>query len=495
MQEYQKQLEAWDKAYLWHPFTQMQEYLKEQPLIIEEGQGAILKDIYGKEYIDGISSMWCNIHGHRKKEIDDAIKAQLDRIAHTTLLGPSNIPAIELAKKLVDISPRGLNKVFYSDNGSTAVEVAIKMAFQYWQHKSPKSPIPPLIKGEKGGLGEVGGIKTKTKFVALQNAYHGDTIGTVSVGGIPIFHKMFQPLLFDTFFAPSPYCYRCPVGKTPSAPPQSPPSQGGDYGGVKNNSKSYCSMDCLDALEEILSKNAPEIAAVILEPLVQGAGGMIVHPKGYLTGVRNLCTKYNVLLIADEVLTGFGRTGRMFACLHENVTPDIMALSKGINGGYMPLAATLTTDEVYNAFLGEYKEFKTFFHGHTYTGNPLACAAANASIEIFEKEKVLEKLKPKIQFLEQRLREFATLMHVGDVRQCGLIAGIELVRDKETKEPFTWEERISVKVSLEARRRGLFIRPLGNVIVIMPPLCIGIDQLSRMMDIIFESIRQVIGDR
>ena len=468
MQERQKQqLEGWDKAYLWHPFTQMQEYLKEQPLIIEEGYGVILKDIYGKEYIDGVSSMWCNIHGHRKKEIDDAIKAQLDRIAHTTLLGPSNIPAIELAKKLVDISPKVFNRVFYSDNGSTAVEVAIKMAFQYWQQKSPQPPLnPPYPPFNKGGIG---GIKTKTKFVALQNAYHGDTIGTVSVGGIPIFHKMFQPLLFDTLFAPSPYCYRCSLKKMPST----------------------CSMDCLDALEEILSKNAPEIAAVILEPLVQGAGGMIVHPKGYLTGVRNLCTKYNVLLITDEVLVGFGRTGRMFACLHENVTPDIMALSKGINGGYMPLAATLATDEVYNAFLGEYKDVKTFFHGHTYTGNPLACAAAIANIEIFEKEKVLENLQPKIQSLEQRLREFTTLMHIGDVRQCGLIAGIELVKDKDTREPFAWEERIGVKVSLEARRRGLFIRPLGNVIVIMPPLCIGIDQLNRMMDIIFESIKIV----
>lgn len=462
MQEYQKQLEVWDKAYLWHPFTQMQEYVKEEPLIIEEGHGAILKDIYGKEYIDGVSSLWCNIHGHRKKEIDDAIKAQLDKVAHTTLLGPSNVPAIELAKKLVDISPKGLNKVFYSDNGSTAVEVAIKMAFQYWQQKSTH-PLPPLNRGE------VGGIKTKTKFVALQNAYHGDTIGTVSVGGIPIFHKVFQPLLFNTIFAPSPYCYRCPLKKAPST----------------------CSMDCLYALGEILSKNAPEIAAMILEPLVQGAGGMIVHPKGYLTGVRNLCTKYNVLLIADEVLVGFGRTGRMFACLHENVTPDIMALSKGINGGYMPLAATLTTDEVYNAFLGEYKELKTFFHGHTYTGNPLACAAAIASIEIFEKEKVLENLQPKIQFLEQRLREFTALMHVGDVRQCGLIAGIELVKDKSTGEPFAWEERVGIKVSLEALRRGLFIRPLGNVIVIMPPLCIGLDLLNRMLDIIFESIKIV----
>ncbi len=445
---YQEQLQTWDKQYLWHPFTQMQDYVKETPLIIEEGSGIFLRDIDGKEYLDGVSSMWCNIHGHRKKEIDDAIKRQLDKIAHTTLLGPSSIPAIELAKELAEVAPAGLKKVFYSDNGSTANEVALKMAFQYWQHK---------------------GYREKTQFVALQYGYHGDTIGTMGVGGIDIYHKVFQPLYFKTHFAPAPYCYRCPLGKQDSD----------------------CTLQCLDELENLLKNNAAQIAAMIMEPLVQGAGGMIIHPSGYLSGARALCKKYNVLFILDEVLTGFGRTGKMFACLHEDVAPDIMALSKGVNGGYMPLAATLATDEIYNAFLGKYAELKTFFHGHTYTGNPLGCAAALASLELFEKEHILENLEPKIDHLRAKLKRFELLEHVGDVRQCGLIAAIELVRDKSSKEPYPWEVRVGNRVCLEARKHGLLIRPLGHIIVIMPPLSIRVDELSKMLDIIYESIQVV----
>lgn len=448
---YLEQIQTWDKQHLWHPFTQMQDYSRETPLIIEEGSGVFLKDVDGKEYIDGISSMWCNLHGHRKKEIDDAIKQQLDKIAHTTLLGPSNIPAIELAKKLVDIVPQGLTKVFYSDNGSTANEVALKMAFQYWQHK---------------------GCEEKTQFVALQHGYHGDTIGTMSVGGIDIYHKVFRPLYFKTHLAPAPYCYRCPLKKQPQ----------------------NCSLACLEELENILKSHSAQIAAMIMEPLVQGAGGMIVHPSGYLSGVRALCKKYNVLLILDEVLTGFGRTGKMFACLHEGVTPDIMALSKGINGGYMPLAATLATEDIYNAFLGAYAELKTFFHGHTYTGNPLGCAAALASLELFRKEHILENLEPKIKYLQTRLKQFESLKHAGDIRQCGLIAAIELVKDKSTKEPFAWEERIGIQVCLEARKQGLFIRPLGHIIVIMPPLIIKEQELDRLLNIIYESIKVVTQD-
>ena len=443
-----EQLESWDREYVWHPFTQMKDYVKEKPVIIENGEGIILRDIEGNEYIDGISSMWCNIHGHRRKEIDDAIREQLDKVAHTTLLGFSNVPAIELAKRLIDITPDGLAKVFYSDNGSTAMEVAIKMAFQYWQYK---------------------GYKNKTNYVALQHGYHGDTVGAISVGGIDIFHSVFKPLLFKTFFAPSPYCYRCPHGKY----------------------KTECMFECLKDLEGILSKNSDSIAAMVMEPLVQGAGGMIVHPEGYLSCAKELCEKYNVLFVADEIMVGFGRTGKMFACNHENVTPDIMALSKGINGGYMPLAVTLTTDEIYNAFIGDYGEQKTFFHGHTYTGHPLACAAALASLDIFEDEKVIEGLQPKIRLLKERLERFTNLNSVGDIRQSGLVAGIELVRNKETKEPYAWEEKIGIKVCFEARQRGLITRPLDNVIVIMPPLSINTSQLNRLMDIIYESIETV----
>ncbi|GAX61707.1 adenosylmethionine-8-amino-7-oxononanoate aminotransferase [Candidatus Scalindua japonica] len=440
-----EQVENWDKKYLWHPFTQMRDFAREEPLIIVDGKGVILRDINGKEYIDGISSMWCNIHGHRREEIDNAIKDQLDKVAHTTLLGMSNIPSVKLAKRLVEITPEGLNKVFYSDNGSNAIEIAIKMAFQYWQYK---------------------GYKEKINYATLQYGYHGDSLGAVGVSGIDIFHSVFKPLLLKSFIAPSPYCYRCPYGKD----------------------KTSCSLECLEKLEEVLSQNSDTLAAMVMEPLVQGAGGMIVHPDGYLSGVKDLCKRYNTLLIADEVLVGFGRTGKMFACEHEEVTPDILTVSKGLNGGYMPLAATLTTDEIYNAFLGKHSEQKTFFHGHTYTGNPLACAAALANINIFEKENVLGGLVPKIRGLQEKLEQLKQVKSVGDVRQCGLIAGVELVKNRETKEPYSWEEKTGIKVCLEARKRGLIIRPLNNVLVIMPPLSINISQLNNMMEIIYESL-------
>lgn len=443
-------LESDDKKYIWHPFTQMRDYEKERPLIIEEGLGCTLRDIWGNEYLDGVSSLWTNVHGHRKEKIDRAVKAQLDKIAHSTLLGLSNVPAIECAKKLVEIAPQGLTKVFYSDNGSTAVEIALKMAFQY-QQQSPK------------------GEPAKTKFISLTNAYHGDTIGSVSVGGIELFHATYRALLFDSLKAESPYCYRCALGK-------SYPS---------------CELACLRQMEELMKAHAHEVAALVIEPLVQGAAGIIVQPPGYLKGVRELCTKYDIIMIADEVAVGFGKTGKMFACEHEGVVPDIMALAKGITGGYLPLAATLTTEKVYEGFLGEYEEFKTFFHGHTYTGNPLACAAAIAGMDLFAEEDVLDKLQGKIVHLNERLQAFNSLRHVGDIRQCGIMVGIELVAGKDTKEPFPPADKIGHRVILEARKQGLIIRPLGNVIVLMPPLSMTISELDRLCDIAFESIRMV----
>ena len=293
------------------------------------------------------------------------------------------------------------------------------------------------------------------------------------MGGIEIFHGAFRSLYFKTHFAPAPYCYRCPLGRL----------------------RTDCSLSCLDGLENILKENTGRIAAMIMEPLVQGAGGMIIHPQGYLSGVHALCKKYNVLLILDEVLTGFGRTGKMFACLHEDVVPDIMSLSKGINGGYMPLAATLATDEIYNAFLGKYAELKTFFHGHTYTGNPLGCAAALASLALFEKEHILKNLEPKINHLQTKLKSFESLENVGDIRQCGLIAAIELVKDKTTKEPYPWEERVGIQVCIEARKRGLLIRPLGHIIVIMPPLIIKTHEIDKLLDTIHESIQTVTSSK
>jgi adenosylmethionine-8-amino-7-oxononanoate transaminase len=448
-------LEESDKRYIWHPFTQMKDWLDEKPVVISGGRDCFLKDIYGNWYLDGVSSLWVNIHGHRKKEIDDAIKEQLDRIAHTTMLGLSSVPAINLAERLVKLMSSKLEtgnlrpgKVFYSDNGSTAVEVALKMAFHYWVHK---------------------GRKEKISFLSLKNGYHGDTLGAVSVGGIDIFHGVYGPLLFKTFKAPSPYCYRCECGA--------------NYPG--------CEMECLKEMERLLKENSGEIAAVILEPLVQAAGGMIVAPPGYLKGVRDLCARYDVLLIADEVATGFGRTGRMFACEHEGVVPDILCLSKGITGGYLPLAVTIATDEIYNAFLGEFRELKTFFHGHSYTGNPLGCAAALACLDIFGRENTLETIEPKIEKLGSLLRDISALDHVGDARNRGMMAGIELVKDKATKEPYPWEDKMGYRVCLYARKHGVIIRPLGNVVVIMPPLSISPENLDRLLQIVREGIIEV----
>lgn len=443
------QLADYDRKYIWHPFTQMQDWTLEDPLIIEEGRGCTLIDIDGNEYIDGVSSLWANVHGHRADKLDSAVKAQLDKVAHSTMLGLSNVPAVQLAKKLVEITPAGLEKVFYSDNGSTSVEIALKMAFQFHQQKDSRS--------------------VRKKFISFKNAYHGDTIGSVSVGGIDIFHEKYSPLLFNSYKAESPYCYRCPFGKEHPS----------------------CGLECLANLETLMRKHGHEVCALVIEPIVQGAAGMFIQPPGFLKGVRELCTRNDILMIADEVAVGFGKTGKMFACEHENVCPDLMALSKGISGGYLPLAATLATEEIYRGFLGRYEEFKTFFHGHTYTGNPLACAAGIASLELFEEGQVLEKLQHKIRRLGERLESFKALPHVGDVRRMGIMVGIELVSDKAGKTDYAPELKIGHRVILEARKRGVIIRPLGSVIVLMPPLGISMEELDRLCDVTYESIRVV----
>jgi adenosylmethionine-8-amino-7-oxononanoate aminotransferase len=448
LKSYKRHIENLDKQHLWHPFTQMKEWTEESPLIITEGRGSFLKDIYGKWYIDGVSSLWVTVHGHRKKEIDDAIKGQIDRISHSTLLGLTHPPAAELAGMLVKIAPEGLSRVFYSDNGSTSAEIGLKMAFQYWQHK---------------------GNKRKTKFISLNNAYHGDTIGAVSVGGIDLFHDIFSPLLFTSYKIPSPYCYRCELGKKyPS-----------------------CRLFCLKEAEKIMKKNNRETAALIIEPLMQGAGGMIASPPGYLKGIKRLCVNYDILMIADEVATGFGRTGEMFACEHETVSPDILCLAKGITGGYLPLAATITTEKIYSAFLGNYRELKTFFHGHTYTGNQLACAAAIASLNVFKKEKTLQKLQRKMDILKKELATISGFTHVGDIRQKGFMVGIELVKDKKSGGPYPLEEKIGWRVCDAAREKGLLIRPLGNVIVLMPPLSISLQELKSLTRIAAEAITDI----
>jgi adenosylmethionine-8-amino-7-oxononanoate aminotransferase len=445
-------LVAWDKRYLWHPFTQMQDWLTEDVVIIERGEGCYLIDTAGNRYIDGTASMWTNVHGHNHPELNTALKTQLEKIAHTTLLGYSNIPAIQLAQKLVEITPAGLNKVFYSDNGSTAVEIALKMAYQYWQHK---------------------GEPQRKLFIHFDNAYHGDTIGAMSVGGIDSFHTTFDSLLFKGVRVSAPETYRSARNTDTS----------GNNTAVKTR--------WLNAVEDALSENAGQIAGIILEPLIQGAGGMLIAPKGFLRELAVLAKRSETLLIVDEVMTGFGRTGKMWACKHEDVTPDILCTAKGLAAGYLPLAATLTTDDIYNAFLGEYSDLKTFFHGHTFTGNPLACAVALENIAIFERENLLSQLQPAIEHFRNRLQEFYRLPHVGDVRVCGLAAGIELMKNPDAHTPYPFEEKVGIRVCKEALTRGAMLRPLVNTIVLMPALQISISALDTLLDIVYTSIETV----
>ena len=447
-----EQLRQWDKRHVWHPFTQMQDWEHEDQIVIVGGEGSWLIDSAGNRYLDGVASMWTNVHGHCRKELNEALKAQVDRLEHSTLLGLASEQSIILARRLAEITPPGLDRFFYSDNGSTAMEVAVKMAYQYQVHRN---------KAER------------SRFITFRNAYHGDTLGAVSIGAIDIYHTTFRPLLFETIQAPSPYCYRCEFG---CDGPES------------------CAMQCLDALEATIVLNGVTCAGLVIEPLLQGAGGMIVQPPGFIKRIRELCDRYDLLMITDEVATGFGRTGRMFACDHEEVVPDIMALSKGITAGYLPLAVTVTSEKVYHAFLGDYAQLKTFFHGHTFSGNPLACAVAIKSLELFESDRLLESLQPKIARLGVRLGEFGRLPHVGDVRHCGMAAGIELVEDKTTKRAYPWEEKVGIRVCQEARKHGIFSRPLGNTVVIFPPLVITLEELELLVNGLERSIRTVTGD-
>jgi adenosylmethionine---8-amino-7-oxononanoate aminotransferase len=429
------QLLELDRRVLWHPFTQQQGWHEEDPrVVIARAEGTTLYDADGHPYIDGVSSLWCNVHGHRHPRIDAAVREQLDRMAHSTMLGLSHPPAIVLAERLLAIAPPGLARVFYSDNGSTAVEVALKMAFQWWAQRRDAVP----------------GAEQRSGFIRLRDSYHGDTLGSVSVGGIELFHACYGPLLFDTWEA-----------------------EPGDVASMRM----------------LLEQHAQGVVAVVMEPLVQGAGGMIVHPEGYLRAVRELCTRFEVPLICDEVAVGFGRTGRMFACEHEAVAPDLLCVAKGLTGGYLPLAATLTTEAIYEGFLGRAEEGRTFFHGHTYTGNPLACAAALATLDVFESERTLEALQPKIELLGELLEEHvAPLDAVREVRRRGFMVGIEL-------EGFTAAERIGHQVTLAARERGAIIRPLGDVVVLMPPLAIAPEELRRLVQITAGSITAATGAR
>jgi adenosylmethionine-8-amino-7-oxononanoate aminotransferase len=443
-------LEAWDDAHLWHPFTPHSVYREEDPLLVAAGEGHYLIDTRGRRYLDGVASLWCNLFGHRRPEIDEAIRDQLGRIAHSTLLGHSAVPAVRLARRLAALAPPGLSRVFFSDDGATAVEVALKLALQFWQQHD-------------------GGRQRRRLFVALGDAYHGDTVGAVSLGGIGLFHERYRPLLFETLRSPAPYCYRCPLALD----------------------RATCGLACLEALERMVRAHGEEVAAIVLEGGVLGAAGMVVMPEGFLRRARAVADEVGALLIIDEVATGFGRGGTLFASEREGIAPDLLCLAKGLTGGYLPMAATLATERIFEAFLGPPAEGRTFFHGHTYTGNALAAAAALATLDIFERERIVEGLPDRIARLSAELERLRPLAAVGDIRQFGLAAGIELVADRASRTPYPAAERRGMRVCRAARDRGVFLRPLGDTIVLMPPLSITEPELTLLVDAVDHGIREI----
>jgi adenosylmethionine-8-amino-7-oxononanoate transaminase len=442
-----QELSQKDKKYIWHPFTQQKEWEKnDDNVIIVRGKGVHLYDAKGKKYLDGVSSLWCNVHGHRVPEIDQAIGRQLKKIAHSTLLGSSNEPAILLAERLVKMAPKGLTRVFYSDSGSEANEIGAKMAFQFWNQTKPPRP-------------------RKNLFLTVREGYHGDTIGSVSLGGIDLFHRIYGPMLFKTLKIKSPH----------------------DYPSRKVSNGQWL-KDCVKDAEKIFRQYGSRLAAVHMEPLIEGAGGMLVHPWGYLKAIRRLCDKYGILLILDEVATGFGRTGTLFACEQERVRPDILCVAKNLTGGYLPVAATLTTERIYKAFLGSFESGRTFYHGHTFTGNQLGCAAALANLDLIEKKGFLEGVAEKSGMLQEFLEPLVAHPHVSEVRLRGMMGGIELIKDKKRNIPYSYARKIGQEVCAEARKMGVLMRPLGNVVVVMPPLAISKKDLSYLVEVLNLSI-------
>lgn len=467
-----KRLTNLDHSHVWHPFTPMRQWREQPPLIIDRAEGFYLIDTEGNRYIDGVSSLWCNVHGHRVPEIDQAIRAQLDKTAHTTLLGLASPPSIEFAAMLCDrvnssLNPQAspLTKVFYSDAGATAVEVAFKMAVGYWYHN---------------------GQPEKNKFIGLAGAYHGDTTGSMSVGYSDLFHKPFLSMVFNVTNFPAPHASRAHTISGTQSPGTAIPER------FPSEDEALCAAAMsrsLTALDALLTKQADQTAAVVIEPVMQGAAGMVCQPHGFVRGVRELCDKHNVLLIADEVATGFGRTGAMFACAHDHVTPDILCLAKGITGGYLPLAATLTTDAIEDAFTGEPDQRRTLYHGHTYTGNPLACAAAIASLKLFDEHHVLDHAQQSARLITDKLATLRDHPNVLDIRQRGLMVGIEMGRDRNTSQPFDFAARTGAQLCKQMLPQGLIIRPLGDTLVLMPAPAMDHETLNKMLDIVVGTLR------
>lgn len=440
-----------DREHVWHPCTQQKDHETLPPIPIDRGEGACLIDVDGNRYIDGVSSWWVNLFGHNHPRLNRALSDQAGRIAHHIFAGFTHEPAVELSRRLCRLAPGALNKVFFADNGSSAVEVALKMSFQYWQQS---------------------GISQKTRFVSISDAYHGETLGALSVSGCDLYRQVYRPILLDGFQVQGPDCFRCPYGQH----------------------RDSCSAECFAAMEELVAREHEQIAGIIIEPLIQCAAGMRFYPPAYLKKLRALCDAYAVHYIADEIAVGFGRTGRLFANEHAGVSPDMLCLSKGITGGYLPLSVTLTTDEIYQAFYDDYATMKAFLHSHSYTGNPLACAVAIEVLNIFEDERILDTLKPRMALLAEQAERFEALPHVGEFRQCGMVAAVEMVREKDGRIAYPWQERRGLEVYKKALGRGALLRPLGNVVYFMPPLNIPMEDLQKLVDIAFAAVTEVTAD-
>jgi adenosylmethionine-8-amino-7-oxononanoate transaminase len=444
-----EELKRADHQHLWHPFTQMRAWLDDEPIVIERGEGNYLIDLQGRRYLDGVASLWCNVHGHRKPQLDRALRNQSERIAHSTMLGLSNCPSIELARDLIAVAPAGLSRVFYSDSGAEAVEVATRMAAQYWQ---------------------LAGHPKRKLFMTLTESYHGDTVGSASLGYSEHFHRHIRSLLFPALKIDPPHVYRF----YKSMPPDEADNA------------------ALRFAREVIDQHREELAALVIEPLMQGAAGMWAHSVRFLRGISEAAREAGALVIFDEVATGFGRTGKLFASEHAGISPDLLCLGKGITGGYMPLAATLSTEKIFEAFLGEPEEFRAFYYGHTYTGNPLAAAVAVANLQVFDEECVIERIQPLIGRLSDGLAErFARHPHVADIRQWGLMAGVELVEDRARGRPYPYSRLVGARAARAARKAGVLMRPLGDVIVFMPPLSVAEPEIDLLLDAALQGVNEV----
>lgn len=448
MKEYQKK----DLQYIWHPCSQMKDYEEFPPIVVEKGEGVFLEDMNGNKYLDAVSSWWVNLFGHSNKRINNALYKQANKLEHVIFANFTHKPAIDLCEKIISLAPDRLQKVFFGDNGSSAIEIALKLSFQYHQQ-----------------IGKV----NKTRFVNISDAYHGETIGALSMGDVDLYSKVYKPILLDSIKVEGPDCFRCKF----------------------NKERNSCNAECFVNMEEKIKEVHEEVTSIIIEPLVQCAAGMKIYSPKYLVKLRELCDKYDINLIADEIAVGFGRTGKMFACEHAKISPDIMCLSKGLTAGYMPLSLVLMSNKIYDAFYDEYNTMKAFLHSHSYSGNPLGCSVAVETLNIFEDEDILNKNKKKSEYLRSKVESLLNdIPYVGEYRQIGMIGAIELVKDKFTKEPFESEKRVGYHIYQKALKKGVLLRTLGNIIYFMPPYIINEEEIDFMIEVARDSIKEYFDE-